>query len=374
MKFDVFISYSSADQKTAEGICDYLERMGYRCFVAYRDIPEGVVWATVITEAIDDSIMMVVVFSHAFNISPHTNREIELASENKMPILTYRIADDEMTGAKKYYLKNLNWINAFPNVEDHFGKLLASVKRLIGEGHNANREEEIQQLRRKAMQGDAEAMCSLALLLQSGDGVEKDLDKAFELYLKAAEKGCDRAMEEVASCYYLGKNEWSNCPRNYHKAAKWLRLLADKGSLKALHNLACLYRFGCNREEDQELWGTTEDVFPIDISKAFELFSEAAGQGHSPSMVALGDLYRHGTIEGGMGKAIEWYEKAMRCGNFDAAFELGKIYFEGVDRLDVGYVAPDRQKAKACFKKALEFCDGDLERKWVMEMLDVIRD
>lgn len=132
-RYDVFISYSSDDQKIAEGICGYLERMGYRCFVAYRDIPRGVVWAAAITDAIDESAMMVVVFSNAFNISPQTDREIELASENQMPILTYRIADDKMTGAKKYYLKNLNWIDAFPNPENYFGQLLDSVVKLIGD-------------------------------------------------------------------------------------------------------------------------------------------------------------------------------------------------------------------------------------------------
>lgn len=132
-RYDVFISYSSDDQKIAEGICGYLERMGYRCFVAYRDIPRGVVWAAAITDAIDESAMMVVVFSNAFNISPQTDREIELASENQMPILTYRISDDKMTGAKKYYLKNLNWIDAFPNPENYFGQLLDSVVKLIGE-------------------------------------------------------------------------------------------------------------------------------------------------------------------------------------------------------------------------------------------------
>lgn len=130
-KYDVFISYSSYDQKIAEGICGYLEGNGYRCFVAYRDILPGVVWARAITEAMDSSAMMVVVFSEAFNGSEQTDREIEMASENKMPILPYRIASTDLTGAKKYYLKNINWIDAFPNPEGYFGKLLESVKRLV---------------------------------------------------------------------------------------------------------------------------------------------------------------------------------------------------------------------------------------------------
>lgn len=130
-KFDVFISYSSNDQKIAEGICGYLERHNYRCFVAYRDIPRGMPWAKFITEAIDSSKLMVVVFSKHFDISAQTDREIELASENGMPILTFRITDSLFTGAKKYYLKNLNWIDAFPNPVNCFGLLLNSISKLI---------------------------------------------------------------------------------------------------------------------------------------------------------------------------------------------------------------------------------------------------
>lgn len=132
-KYDVFISYSSHDQKVAEDVCDFLEHHGYRCFVAYRDIPPGVRFASAIVDALDESAMMIAVFSGAFNSSSQTDREIELAAENKMPILTYRITNDVFTGEKKYYLKSLNWIDAFPNPEDHFDFLLQSIKKLLRE-------------------------------------------------------------------------------------------------------------------------------------------------------------------------------------------------------------------------------------------------
>ncbi len=132
MKYDVFISYSSKDQKVVEAMCAYLEQHRVRCFVAYRDIPKGVVWAKAIVEALDESAMMVVVFSEEFNLSDQVDREIELASEDKKPILTYRISDAMFKGAKKYYLKNLNWIDAFPNPEPMFDSLLDNVCRLIG--------------------------------------------------------------------------------------------------------------------------------------------------------------------------------------------------------------------------------------------------
>ena len=137
MKYDVFISYSSHDQKVVEGLCAYLEQYKIRCFVAYRDIPRGVVWARAIVDALDESRMMVVVFSEHFNNSDQVDREIELASEDKKPILTFRISNDVFKGAKKYYLKNINWIDAFPNPEAVFGQVLENVEALLGVKHSA---------------------------------------------------------------------------------------------------------------------------------------------------------------------------------------------------------------------------------------------
>ena len=132
MKYDVFISYSSKDQKVVEAMCAYLEQHKVRCFVAYRDIPKGVVWAKAIVDALDESRMMVVVFSEEFNLSVQVDREIELASEGKKPILTFRISDAIFMGAKKYYLKNINWIDAFPHPERMFDTLLGNIFKLIG--------------------------------------------------------------------------------------------------------------------------------------------------------------------------------------------------------------------------------------------------
>ena len=137
MKYDVFISYSSDDQTVVEGLCAYLEQYKIRCFVAYRDIPRGVVWARAIVDALDESRMMVVVFSEHFNNSDQVDREIELASEDKKPILTFRISNDVFKGAKKYYLKNINWIDAFPNPEVVFGQVLNNVEALLGVKHSA---------------------------------------------------------------------------------------------------------------------------------------------------------------------------------------------------------------------------------------------
>lgn len=74
---------------------------------------------------------MVVVFSDHFNNSDQVDREIELASEDKKPILTFRVTDDAFKGAKKYYLKNINWIDAFPDPTQVFGSVAENVAKLL---------------------------------------------------------------------------------------------------------------------------------------------------------------------------------------------------------------------------------------------------
>ena len=132
MKYDVFISYSSKDQKMVEAICAYLEQRRIRCFVAYRDIPKGVTWAERIVEALDESGMMLVAFTENFNASDEVNREIELACNDKKPILTFRLSDTAFAGAKKYFLQNLNWLDAFPEPEPVFGEMYRNVCGLLG--------------------------------------------------------------------------------------------------------------------------------------------------------------------------------------------------------------------------------------------------
>jgi hypothetical protein len=51
--------------------------------------------------------------------------------EGSKPLLTFRIQDIEFSGTKKYYLQNLNWIDAFPDPEGSFGKLCDNVLYLI---------------------------------------------------------------------------------------------------------------------------------------------------------------------------------------------------------------------------------------------------
>lgn len=131
MAYDVFISYSDKDRLIVCGICAYLEQNGIRCFVAYRDIPKGVIWAGAITDAIEGCQLMVIVYSENFNSSKQVDREIQLCSDADKPMLIFRLCDVSYNNVKKFYLLNINHLDAFPNPEKEFGTLLKSIEALL---------------------------------------------------------------------------------------------------------------------------------------------------------------------------------------------------------------------------------------------------
>ncbi|MEI6681008.1 MAG: TIR domain-containing protein [Bacteroidota bacterium] len=131
MGYDVFISYSDKDRLIVTGLCAFLEKKGIRCFVAYRNIPHGAVWAGAITDAIQNCKIMITVFTENFNSSRQVEKEIELASNAGKVILVFRLTDVPYNNVKKYYLQNINWIDAFPFPENYFESVSQSVTRLL---------------------------------------------------------------------------------------------------------------------------------------------------------------------------------------------------------------------------------------------------
>lgn len=339
MKYDVFISYSSLDQKVAEGVCAYLEQHRIRCFIAYRDIPKGVVWASAIVDALDESRMMVVVFSSNFNCSKHVEREIELASEDNIPILTFRISNEVFKGAKKYYLKNLNWIDAFPHPEQCFGNLCENVQKLLGlkddmkparkeqsyikkykesvikeqprmNDDKKSVEPKMQNMNDEKMLTfktkqeinlvpiDTEEQFSLACKYEKGEGVPLDKEKAFYWYRKAAEQGHANAQNSLGYCYELG----IGIERNEQQAVESYRKAAEQGYAMAQYNLGVCYEYGHGVVSDYKL--------------AVYWYRKAAEQGYAKAQHKLGVCYKNGLgVSKNLQQAVYWYSKAAVQGD-----------------------------------------------------------
>src|SRR3954451_21385347 len=131
MRYDLFISHSSADAETAQALVTDFENRNISCWMAPRDIPMGSSYHEEIVQAIENSRAMLLLFSGAANKSAHVLREVELAEQGKKPILPLRIDVSNPVGGLKYMLANKQWVErkALGNrVVEHIEQLLAGAR------------------------------------------------------------------------------------------------------------------------------------------------------------------------------------------------------------------------------------------------------
>ncbi len=133
MGHDVIISYSVNDKPTADAVCAKLEERGIRCWIAPRDIFPGTDYAASIIKAIDESRVMVLIFSSHANASEHVMREAERALHNRIPIIPFRIEDVQPSPSLQDHIGPQHWLDALtPPLEAHILKLAEAITLLLG--------------------------------------------------------------------------------------------------------------------------------------------------------------------------------------------------------------------------------------------------
>lgn len=156
--------------------------------------------------------------------------------------------------------------------------------------------------------------CHVAgVILFNGEGIPKDEERAFKLFLKAGDSGVPAAQRQVGLLYLAGR-----CVKNdEHAAAKWLQKAASAGD-----------KIG------QWAWGRClfDGIGAAqDMSEAVKWFMKAAEAGVVLAQVQLADCYRKGQgIQEDDQLAIKWYGKAIDQGDASALVGLGECYEEGV--------------------------------------------
>jgi TPR repeat protein len=121
-----------------------------------------------------------------------------------------------------------------PNVP-HYLALLARATAAAG-----RRDEAVGLYRKAAEAGDARAMVSLGLMLESGDGAPKDIAAANALYEKAAARGSADGAINLAVALMNGKGVEKNVPH----AAALLQTASQGGSAIATYDLGVLAQEG----------------------------------------------------------------------------------------------------------------------------------
>ena len=205
---------------------------------------------------------------------------------------------------------------------------------------------DIPALESKAKGGDAEAQFELArIYLKGGDGVSKNVMRAFELMTSSANQGHAEAMGGVGFFYANG----IAVPKDEAKAVEWFRKGAGKGGPKAQINLGKMLAEGKGVERNEvegRKWikaaadqGQPDAAYlmgtifffgdygqAVDYAAAYPYLLKAAESGHPNAQNTVGVMLENGQgVAVDAAKAEEWYRKAARQGYAKAQANLGRL-------------------------------------------------
>ena len=132
MAHEVFISYSTKDKPVADAVCARLEQDSCRCWYAPRDIAPGADWAGSIIEAVEQSRVMVVIFTDFANESRQVLREINNAVRCGVVIVPFRLTKTSPSGSMRYYLSTVHWLDALDGeLEENIARLSELVRTVL---------------------------------------------------------------------------------------------------------------------------------------------------------------------------------------------------------------------------------------------------
>ncbi|RHZ75049.1 hypothetical protein Glove_217g4 [Diversispora epigaea] len=189
---------------------------------------------------------------------------------------------------------------------------------------------------------------SLANMYLYGLGVEKNTNKAFQIYSKVADEGSLVALNNMAHCYYSG----FGVEKNQEKAIELYLKAAEKGYILAQSNAGSCYQNGTGIEKDEtkgfqyymksaragnissmcKVGYCYENAIGVgkDIKEAFKWYLKAAEKEHEISQYNVGIYYKNGYgINIDQVKAFEWYKKSAENDYDKGQYMLGKCFYEG---------------------------------------------
>ena len=150
-----------------------------------------------------------------------------------------------------------------------------------------------------------------------GNEVERDFEKAFEWYLKAAEKGESSAISQVCLMYYTGVGT----ELNYKKAFEWTEhALRNHADFLSRYIRAEIYFYG-------------EGDVPKNYFKALNLYRGVAKtEVNSAAMFRVAEIYEFGGygIDVNELLSLAYYSASAKYGNVSAMNKLGSLYENGI--------------------------------------------
>lgn len=130
----VFISYAKEDFSYADFVYAGLHSRGLQCWMAPKDIKVNLTFPLAIIDGIKKSKVFLLVLSNSANKSKHVAREVNIADENNLLIICLRKENIKPEGELDYFLRNIQWVDAFDILdEDQLNNLAIIICEKFGE-------------------------------------------------------------------------------------------------------------------------------------------------------------------------------------------------------------------------------------------------
>ncbi|MDE5602033.1 MAG: toll/interleukin-1 receptor domain-containing protein [Clostridia bacterium] len=117
-KWDLFISYAQPNKDIANYVVEKIEKRGYKCFIAPRDITLGNDYAGEIIKGISNCTAVLLVYSEHSDRSGYVLREVNSAVSRNKTIIPLRIENFVPSEAMEFYLGVTQWLDAYPRILD----------------------------------------------------------------------------------------------------------------------------------------------------------------------------------------------------------------------------------------------------------------
>ncbi len=128
----IFISYSSSDKVVADQICVALERAGYGCWIAPRNIEPGADYPAAVLDGLRGARAVVVIVSTTAVASPHILTEIGHAFGEKKPIIPLRLSPGVLPPNFDYFLSMSQWLDAHEGcTSENLARLTEAVSEAL---------------------------------------------------------------------------------------------------------------------------------------------------------------------------------------------------------------------------------------------------
>ncbi len=177
------------------------------------------------------------------------------------------------------------------------------------------------------------AFYPLSDLYERGIGVARDLRKADELLLQAADFGEAEAQLKIGK-YYLTGAFGHTFPQDYRVAMDWFRRAANHGMAEAEYEVGLRYE-------------RNEGVEAPDMGLAIASYLKAAEMGFAPAQQRIAQAYLYGQgVSQNLREARRWFAEAAAQGVAEAANQAERLQTHVPEQQTIDPVEPTAGKAE----------------------------